>query len=76
MLEPPRELDAIANRVIGSALEVHRHLGPGFLESVYEEAVATNSICVVWFERQKSISVFYKDRPVWRASRGLAVETI
>lgn len=65
MLEPPRELDAIANRVIGSALEVHRYLGPGFLESVYEEAVATElNLRGIGFERQKSISVFYKDRSV------------
>ena len=65
MLEPPRELDAIANRVIGSALEVHRFLGPGFLEGVYEEAVAAElNLRGIEFERQKSIVVFYKDRPV------------
>ena len=65
MLEPPRELDAIANGVIGSALEVHRHLGPGFLESVYEDAVAAElNLRGIEFERQKSIPVFYKGCPV------------
>ena len=37
--EPAGELDTWAHRVIGAAIEVHRHLGPGFLESVYEGAL-------------------------------------
>ena len=37
--EPDAELDALAFQVIGAAIEVHRHLGPGFLESIYHEAM-------------------------------------
>jgi hypothetical protein len=33
VLEPSAELDELAHRVIGAAIEVHRLLGPGFLES-------------------------------------------
>ena len=38
VVEPSAELDELAHRVIGAAIEVHRLLGPGFLDSVYEEA--------------------------------------
>ena len=34
------EFDPLSNKVIGAAIEVHRILGPGLLESVYEQAMA------------------------------------
>lgn len=34
------EFDELSNRVIGCALEVHRNLGPGLLESTYEQCLA------------------------------------
>jgi hypothetical protein len=33
------ELEELSGQVIGSAIEVHRTLGPGFVESIYEEAL-------------------------------------
>ena len=40
MLEPPVQLDETASAVFSAALEVHRVLGPGFLESVVEMKAA------------------------------------
>lgn len=40
MQEPSQELDQLAHDVIGAAIEVHRILGPGFLERSYQRALA------------------------------------
>ncbi len=61
MLENQR-LDQITHGIIGAAIEVHRHLGPGLLESAYEA-------CLVFeikrlgmkVEVQKPLPVVYKD---------------
>ena len=48
--------------IIGAGMEVHRQLGPGFIESVYEEAFATElKKKGINFERQKELPVYYKD---------------
>jgi GxxExxY protein len=47
--------------ILGAAIEVHRHLGPGFLEAVYEEALAIElRLRGLRFERQARIPVEYK----------------
>jgi len=56
------EINQITEKIIGCAIEVHRHLGPGLLESAYEE-------CLVYeiqktglkVERQIPVPVVYKD---------------
>jgi len=61
--EPTLEEDELARRVIGAAIEVHRLLGPGYLEKVYEEALAVEfALQEIPFERQLSVAVLYKDR--------------
>jgi GxxExxY protein len=55
----------MAHAVIGAAIEVHRHLGPGFLESLYEEALGVElQDRRIPFVRQKEITVLCKDREI------------
>jgi GxxExxY protein len=64
-IEPGEALDSLATAVIGAALEVHRQLGPGYLESVYEEALTVEfKLRDIEFERQKIVPVHYKGYPV------------
>ncbi len=55
------EEDRLSKEIIGAAIEVHRHLGPGLLESAYEKCLCKElEIRGIVFERQKSLSVVYK----------------
>lgn len=55
------EFDALSNKVIGLALEVHRNLGPGLLESTYEQCLAHELASnQVSFFAQKPLPVIYK----------------
>lgn len=72
--EPEEQLNVLSGRVIGAAIEVHRHLGPGFLESVYEHALALElEQDGIEFRRQVSIPVLYKGRPVGDSRADLLV---
>jgi GxxExxY protein len=65
MNEPSAEVDAFAKAIIDACIEVHRTLGPGYLESVYEEALAAEfSLRGIPFARQKTIAVNYKGKSV------------
>ena len=58
----PRELNEASEAIIGAAIEVHRHLGPGLLEGVYERALVheleSRGLVV---QRQVLVTVTYKD---------------
>jgi len=55
----------LAGKVIGAAMEVHRCLGPGFVESVYENALAIELEALKFTaKRQKPIEVKYKEQCV------------
>jgi GxxExxY protein len=72
--EPDEQVDRLAHAVIGAAIEVHRILGPGFLESVYEEA-----LCVelrsrgIPFARQLVVQLKYKGYDVGEGRLDLLV---
>ncbi len=65
----------LSGRVIDAAIRVHRALGPGFLESVYEAA-----LCVelgaqgIAFERQKVVKLLYRDVEVGEHRLDILVE--
>lgn len=73
-VEPTEDLDALARRVIGAAIEVHRELGPGFVESVYEEALAMElELRSIAFSRQVPVAATYKGRRVGEARLDILV---
>lgn len=54
-------VNEITERIIGAAIEVHRHLGPGLLESAYEECLCYElSQLELKFQRQVPLPVLYK----------------
>ena len=63
--EPSEEVDQLAYRVIGAAIEVHRVLGPGFLESVYQQALGVElHLHRIPFIPQAPVAVSYKGASV------------
>jgi GxxExxY protein len=54
--------NSITGAVIGAAIEVHKLLGPGLLESAYEECSAREfDLRGIHYDRQKAVPVVYKD---------------
>lgn len=72
--QPSAEVNALSHEVIGAAIEVHRVLGPGYLESIYEEA-----LCIelqargIPFARQITFGVDYKGRRIGESRLDLLV---
>jgi GxxExxY protein len=64
------ELERLSNRVIGAAIEVHRQLGPGLLESAYEACLAiVLRHLELPFERQQILPIHYRGESVDAAYR-------
>jgi GxxExxY protein len=65
----------LTRRIIAAAIQVHQNLGPGFLESIYENALAVElETAGLRFERQKVIPIFYQRRPIGKHRVDLLVE--
>jgi GxxExxY protein len=71
----PEALEALIQRVIGAAIEVHRHLGPGFVEKIYERALLHElKLQGIKVESQKEITVPYQDTLISGQQLDLLVE--
>ena len=54
------DINELSSKIIGAAIEVHKILGPGLLESAYEECLCYElSLQGLSFERQKPLPVTY-----------------
>ena len=72
--EPDSAADDAAHAVIGAALQVHKELGPGFLESVYEEALGLELLNrQIAYLKQPQISICYREREVGLARPDMLV---
>jgi GxxExxY protein len=59
--DSPVRANDVTNAVIGAAIEVHRHLGPGLLEGIYEECLCYElSRMGLTFQRQVKLPIEYK----------------
>jgi len=57
------EINQLSSKIIGAAIEVHKALGPGLLESAYEECLSHElGLQCLSLERQKPLSIIYKTK--------------
>lgn len=65
----------LTGQIIGAAIRVHRELGPGYLESIYEEALVIELASLgLRFERQHGVDICYRGQPVGEHRLDLLVE--
>ncbi len=69
------EYDRLTHEIIGAAIDIHRALGPGLLESIYEDA-----FCIeleernLTYERQRQVELLYRERNIGDLYADLIVE--
>ena len=61
----PRDIEGVVERILACALAVHRELGPGFLESIYQRAMYLELEAQgLAFEREKPLVVMYRGQGI------------
>jgi GxxExxY protein len=61
----PEAIEQLVTQIIDSALEVHRQLGPGLLESIYSDALTIElEHRGIAFERERKVQLLYRERPL------------
>ena len=73
--DPPPHVNDLARRTLEAAVEVHRHLGPGYAESVYENAFAIElGLRGIPFMKQTGFRVDYKGHEVGEGRMDLLID--
>lgn len=73
--EPDKHLDDIAHRTIGAAIEVHKQIGPSYLESLYEDALCIElKLRGISYSQQHAVSVKYKGHSIGEGRIDILVE--
>jgi len=76
-VEPDSDFNELTHAVIGAAMEIHRELGPGYLEGVYEHAMCVElALRGIPFVRQRPFPVVYKGQLVGEGRLDLLVREI
>ncbi len=74
-LEELSQLNDVSHTIIGAAIEVHRHLGPGLLENIYEQALVHElRLRGLAVKQQLVLPVYYKDIVIQGQRLDLLVE--
>jgi GxxExxY protein len=69
MFPPLAEIERLTETVIGCAIEVHKALGAGLLESVYRECMCIELMNArLYFESERHIHLTYKGLPIKQAA--------
>ena len=71
----PTSTERVVREVIGAGLSVHRALGPGFLETVYEQAIALElTLRDLSFQMQKPVAIHYRGHCICSHRLDMVVE--
>ena len=70
-----KEYNDLSEKIIGSAIEVHKNLGPGLLESIYESVLCIEfNLNKISYKRQLEIPILYKNYKIGKHRLDLIVD--